>query len=30
LRGADRSGDNSHVVAGAVSREEWERARSEG
>ena len=30
LRGADGSRDNSHVVAGAVSREEWERARSEG
>ena len=29
LRQLDQSGDNSHVVAGAMSVEEWERRRAE-
>jgi hypothetical protein len=28
LREPDRLGDNSHVVAGAMSMEEWERSRA--
>ena len=28
LRDPDRLGDNSHVVAGAISVEEWERGRA--
>ena len=27
---AERSGDNSHLVAGGMSVEEWERGRAEG
>ena len=29
LRGAARNGDNGHIVAGAMSREEWESSRRE-